>query len=85
MIAAAFAEKQREQQQAALQPLAPVVASAPPKDVKPVALPRPRPRIKLPECTEPIACGWSRLSNGLSDIKKALFGPPPKARRTRES
>lgn len=84
VIAAAFAEKQREQQQAALQPPAPVTAPAPPKAIRPVALPRPRPRIKLPECTEPIACGWSKLSNGLSDIKKALFGPPPKARRTRE-
>lgn len=85
MIAAAFAEKQREQQQAALQPATPVTAAAPPKDIRPIAMPRPRPRIKPPECTDPLACGWSKLSNGLSDIKKALFGAPPKARRTRIS
>lgn len=85
VIAAAFAEKQREQQQAAPHPPAVAVAPASPKTIQPVALPRPRPRIKQPDCSDPIACGWSTLSNGLSDIKKALFGPPPKARRTRES
>jgi hypothetical protein len=86
VIAAAFAEKQREQQQAALQPPSPppVITAAPAKDSKPVALPRPRPRIKPPDCADPLSCGLSKLSSGLSDIKKALFGPPPKARRTRE-
>lgn len=52
----------------------------------PVALPRPRPKqqpaAKGPDCaTEPLACGWSRLSSGLKDIKDALFGPP-KTKRT---
>jgi len=85
-IAAAFAAKQREQQQVALQVEAPIAAPVVAKDIKPVALPKPRPRIKQPDCAaEPLACGWSKLSTGLSDIKKALFGAPPKARRTRES
>jgi hypothetical protein len=85
VIAAAFAEKQREQQQAALQPPPAIAAPAPPKDIRPVAVARPKPRVKQPDCADPLACGWSKLSNGLSDIKKVLFGPPPKARRTRES
>jgi hypothetical protein len=90
VIAAAFAEKQREQQQAALPAEAPVtVAPATPlvaKETPPLPLARPKPRIKQPDCAaEPLACGWSKLSNGLSDIKKALFGAPAKPRRTRES
>ena len=87
LIAAAFAEKQREQQQAALHTPAAVAASSaapPPKASRPVALPRPRPRIKPQDCADPLSCGWSKLSGGLSDIKKMLLGPPPKARRTRE-
>lgn len=88
VIAAAFATKQREEQQAALQPPAAAPASStvpPPKDIRPVATVRPKPRVKQPDCADPLACGWSKLSSGLSDIKKALFGPPPKTRRTRES
>ena len=85
VIAAAFAEKQREQQQAALQVEAPLAALPAPKDIRPAVLARPKPR-KPPDCaTDPLGCGWSKLSTGLSDIKKALFGAPPKARRMRES
>lgn len=53
-----------------------------------VALPRPRPKqraAKAPDCaTEPLACGWSKLSSGLKDIKDALFGAPApgKTKRT---
>ena len=83
VIAAAFASKQREQQVAALTPeAAPVAALAAPKDSKPVAVAKRKPRIKRPDCADPLACGWSKLSSGLSDIKKALFGVPPKAKRT---
>ena len=88
VIAAAFAAKQREQQQAALPPPAAVAASSPappPKDSRAVVAARPKPRVKRPDCADPLACGWSKLSSGLSDIKKALFGPQPKTRRTRES
>ncbi|MDB5619683.1 hypothetical protein [Tardiphaga sp.] len=85
IIAAAFAEKQREQQQAALQAETAVAAPSVPKDIKPIVAAKPKPHLKRPECADPLACSWSKLSNGLSDIKKALFGPAPaKARRTRE-
>jgi hypothetical protein len=86
VIAAAFASKQREEQQATLQPpaAAPASSTPPPKDIRPVATARPKPRVKPPECADALACGWSKLSSGLSDIKKALFGPPPRTRRTRE-
>jgi hypothetical protein len=82
-ILAAFAEKQREQEQATLEagmkPI-PVVAS----DTKPpVVLPRPRPHVKTPECTEPLTCGWLRLSSGLKDLKNTLFGTP--AAKTKRS
>lgn len=89
IIAAAFAEKQREvQQQATVE--ADFRAAAPAETVreaKPVVLPRPRPKThaKGPDCaSEPLACGWSRLSSGLKDIKDALFGshPPAKTKRT---
>ncbi len=58
------------------------------KTTPPVALPRPRPKqraAKGPDCaTEPLACGWSKLSSGLKDIKDALFGTPApgKTKRT---
>ncbi|MDB5656804.1 MAG: hypothetical protein JWQ94_4417 [Tardiphaga sp.] len=86
VIAAAFAEKQREQQQAALQVETPAVEPVLARDIKPVAAVKPKPRIKPPDCAGPWACGWSKLSSGLNDIKKALFGPAPaKPRRSRDS
>jgi hypothetical protein len=75
VIAAAFAEKLRQQEQEALEAnmrAVPVVAS----DAKPVILPRPRPRIKAPDCTDPLECGWLRLSSGLKELKNTLFGTP---------
>jgi hypothetical protein len=87
VIVAAFAEKQREvQTQAALETDFRQTVEAP-SDVKPVVLPRPRPKVraKEPDCAiEPLACGWSKLSSGLKDIKDALFGTPApvKTKRT---
>lgn len=88
IIAAAFAEKQR-QQLAALQveptQPAPVIAKdIKPKGIKPVvAVARPKPHASKPNCSnEPLACGWSRLSAGWKDIGKTLFGPPAKTRRS---
>jgi hypothetical protein len=87
VIVAAFAEKQREvQTQAALETDFRQTAETP-SDVKPVVLPRPRPKVRAkgPDCaTEPLACGWSKLSSGLKDIKDALFGTPAptKTKRT---
>jgi hypothetical protein len=78
-IAAAFAAKLREQEQAALEASmrmrpVPVVA----REARPVLLPlpRPRPRIKAPDCIDPLDCGWLRLSSGLKDLKNTLFGAP---------
>jgi len=86
VIVAAFAEKQREAQtQAALETDFRQTAE-PPSNVKPVVLPRPRPkvRVKEPDCAiEPLACGWSKLSSGLKDIKDALFGTPAPAKTKR--
>lgn len=87
VIVAAFAEKQREvQTQATLETDFRQTAETP-SDVKPVVLPRPRPKVraKEPDCAiEPLACGWSKLSSGLKDIKDALFGTPApvKTKRT---
>jgi hypothetical protein len=88
IILAAFAKKQSEPQQQAVDTdfrddAAKVVTSSTP----PVALPRPRPKqraAKGPDCaTEPFACGWSKLSSGLKDIKDALFGAPPPSKTKR--
>ncbi|QUS41840.1 hypothetical protein RPMA_25595 [Tardiphaga alba] len=82
IILAAFAKKQSEAQQPANLDTDFREASAPPADVKPVVLPRARPKQRVakgPDCaTEPLACGWAKLSSGLKDIKDALFstGPP---------
>jgi hypothetical protein len=85
VILAAFAEKQR-QQQAALEIDAQRPTPAMAKETKPAAASKPKPRVvaaKGPDCaTEPLACGWSRLSAGLQDIKKTLFGAPAKDKRT---
>lgn len=90
IILAAFAKKQSEDQQ----PMAAETDfrdAAVTKDVAkavPVALPRPRPKqpvAKGPDCAaEPLACGWSKFSSGLKDIKDALFGSPApgKTKRT---
>ncbi|GAB1718020.1 MAG: hypothetical protein NTAFB05_30620 [Nitrobacter sp.] len=47
-----------------------------PKTVKRATLlPRPRPKM-IPHCEEQLfsTCNWSRISNGMRNLKKALFG-----------
>jgi len=54
-------------------------AAAPKTAEKRVAvLPRPRPKMITPRCEKELfsACGWSRISTGMQDIKRALFGSP---------
>jgi hypothetical protein len=82
IILAAFAERQRQQDVALPETNnSPVSVAA--NDTRPVLLPRPRPRIKTQLCTEPLACGWSRFSSGLKELKDTLFGAPaPKTRRS---
>lgn len=89
IILAAFARKQTE-------PLQSSVADVDFRDqttitthagASPVALPRPRPKARVAkeqDCgSEPLACGWSKLSSGLKDLKNALFGPPAAAKTKR--
>jgi hypothetical protein len=83
-IAAAFAAKQQQLQQASLRsesekaPPATGSVSKPPKttgdlrQVKPTGCPR-----------HSFSCEWPRLSEGIKDLKKALFGAPSsKAKRS---
>ena len=84
IIVAAFAEKQREQLAAVRAADPPQPAPVAAKDSRPPVAPaKPRPRAKAPNCaTEPLTCGWSRLSAGLKDLTKSLFGAAAKTGRT---
>ena len=83
-IAAAFAAKQQQLQQASLKS---EPEKAPPTTAS-IARPQPAPRaaadirrIKPADCPKnSFSCEWPRLSEGISDLKKALFGPPGKIR-----
>jgi hypothetical protein len=82
-IQAAFAAKQQQLQQASLKsesekapPTTASIAKPPPSrtssDVR---------RIKPAGCPkDSFSCEWPRLSDGISDLKKALFGSPGKIR-----
>lgn len=90
IILAAFAKKQSEapQQDVIDTDFRDDATKTTAKPAQQVALPRPRPKqraAKGPDCaTEPLACGWAKLSTGLKDIKDALFGTPApgKTKRT---
>jgi hypothetical protein len=85
-IAAAFTAKQQQ----ALQPTAlknenekvPVRAEAPNKPQPPAS--DLRSHIRAGNCAQhSFSCDWPRLSEGIKDLKKALFGPPAnKAKRS---
>lgn len=83
-IAAAFAAKQQQlQQQASLRSETEKTATATASIPKPV--PRPTSadiqHIKPAGCPRhSFSCDWPRLSEGIKDLKKALFGPPPVVR-----
>jgi hypothetical protein len=84
-IAAAFAAKQQQLQQATYRAetektTAPAVAPGKP----PSAATEPKSRIKATNCAKhTFSCDWPRLSEGIRDLKKALFGPPQgKAKRS---
>ena len=92
IILAAFTAKQRQQQMALLEPGSrerePVETRTSPahatSEAKAIVAVKPRPRRKSTNCAiDPLACGWSKLSSGINDVKKALFGSPsPKVKRT---
>jgi hypothetical protein len=74
-IAAAFAAKQLQLQQASLRnEKVPVAVGTPSKP--PVAANEIRPRVKkMANCArDSFSCEWPRLSEGMKDLKKALFG-----------
>jgi hypothetical protein len=90
IILAAFAKKQNEAQHQAVVDTDfrdDAAAKAAVKTTPPVALPRPRPKQRVakgPDCaTEPLTCGWSKLSSGLKDIKDTLFGTPAPSKTKR--
>lgn len=91
IILAAFARKQSEAQPPSAADAdfrEDALAKTDAKTAPSVVIPRPRPKqraAKGPDCaSEPLACGWSKLSSGLKDIKDALFGSPApgKTKRT---
>jgi len=81
-IAAAFTVKQQQQQQASLKnEKVPLPPEAP---TRPAAANDLRSRAKTANCARhSFSCDWPRLSEGIKDLKKALFGPPQgKAKRS---
>ena len=77
-IAAAFAARQQQlQQQASLKSEAEKTPPATASIARP-RLPASEPRhVKPANCTrDSFSCEWPRLSGGLNDLKKALFGSP---------
>ncbi|HET7888216.1 MAG TPA: hypothetical protein VFL62_18495 [Bradyrhizobium sp.] len=83
-IAAAFAAKQQQLQQASLknetEKAPPATGSIAKQPVSPRTAGEVR-RIKPTGCAkDSFSCDWPRLSEGISDLKKALFGTPGKIR-----
>ncbi len=75
-IAAAFTAKQQQLQQASLQnERVPVPVEAPNKPPAPAAATDIRPHPRTATCARhSFSCDWPRLSEGIKDLKKALFG-----------
>jgi hypothetical protein len=82
-IAAAFAAKQQQLQQASLRDEKATVPPEKPKP-QPAASDLGRSRTTGTNCTKhSFSCDWPRLSEGIKDLKKVLFGPAAnKAKRS---
>jgi len=82
IIVAAFAAKQRELQQASFKSESEKIATAP-ASKPPTASADARPRMKPSGCARhSFSCEWPRLSEGIKELKKILFGSAnSKARR----
>ncbi|HLI98317.1 MAG TPA: hypothetical protein VKT76_01250 [Bradyrhizobium sp.] len=77
-IAAAFAAKQQQMQQAALKSEGEKAPIATGSVGKPQAATRNLKRVKTSDCPHhSFSCDWPRLSEGIKDLKKALFGSSP--------
>jgi hypothetical protein len=84
-IAAALTAKQQQLlQQASLQnEKVPVPIEAPPRK-PPAAANDIKPHPKMVTCAQhSFSCDWPRLSEGIKDLKKALFGSPPPSKAKR--
>jgi hypothetical protein len=81
IIAAAFFQKQQQVEQANVGIKADVRLTTPPKTVEKrvTLLPRPRPKMAR-HCKDEFLspCNWPRLSSGVRDFKKNLFGSFPR-------
>jgi hypothetical protein len=77
-IAAAFLARQQQMQQASLK-AAPEKASLTTASIpRPQAAPADGKRTKPAACAQhTFSCEWPRLSEGIKELKKALFGPQP--------
>ncbi|THD60059.1 MAG: hypothetical protein E7813_24125 [Bradyrhizobium sp.] len=80
-IAAAFTAKRQQLQQATFKGETEKLAAPEPaaKQRPPVSDIRPHTRTTC--ARHSFSCDWPRLSEGIKDLKKALFGPPSKAKR----
>ena len=76
-IAAAFAAKQQQLQETSFKPEAEKVPVPEPPTKPPAAANDLKSRIKTENCPRhSFSCEWPRLSEGIKDLKKALFGAP---------
>jgi hypothetical protein len=82
-IAAAFTAKQQQLQQATFKGEAEKLAAPEPPPRPPPTVSDIKPHTKTANCARhSFSCDWPRLSEGIKDIKKVLFGPPSKAKRS---
>jgi hypothetical protein len=74
-IAAAFAAKQQQLQQASLKSEADKAPATTASTAKPPPVANDLRRMKPTDCPQhSFSCDWPRLSEGIKDLKKALFG-----------
>ncbi len=90
-IAAAFATKQKQLEQASLKS---ETEKAPPTTTGSISKPQPAAQpaasdvkhIKLTNCAQhSFSCDWPRLSEGIKDLKKALFGSSSPSKTAKRS
>jgi hypothetical protein len=82
-IAAAFTARQQQLQQATFKGETEKLAAPEPAPKPPPAVSDIKPHTKMANCARhSFSCDWPRLSEGIKDIKKVLFGPPSKGKRS---
>jgi hypothetical protein len=82
-IAAAFTAKQQQLQPATFKGDTEKLAAPEPAPKPPPVVSDIKPHTKTANCARhSFSCDWPRLSEGIKDLKKVLFGPPSKAKRS---